>query len=172
MEEKNPGAPDKDRIAEEVGVGAIVFGYLSNGRIKDINFDLAEALNFDGNTGPYAQYTFARTCSVLAKASESGRGAQAYTGDYAPNAQEVELAKILSLFGEKIDDAVAAYEPSVMVRYILDICASFNRFYNGYRILTADTGDEVSFRLALVRAVNITLGSALRLVCMKTPSKI
>ena len=106
---------------------------------------LAEALNFDGNTGPYAQYTFARTCSVLAKASESGRGAQAYTGDYAPNAQEVELAKILSLFGEKIDDAVAAYEPSVMVRYILDICASFNRFYNGYRILTADTGDEVSF---------------------------
>lgn len=172
MKEKNTGLEDRDKVAEEVGVGAIVFGYLSNSRIKDINFDLQEALNFDGNTGPYAQYTYARTCSVLAKAAEAGYSAEPYTGEYTPNEAELELAKVLALFGEKIDDAVASYEPSIIVRYILDICASFNRFYNSYRILTAEQSEEVQFRLGLVRATNITLKSALQLVCMRTPAKI
>lgn len=172
MAEKNTALEDADRVAEEVGVGAIVFGYLANNRIKDISFDLQEALNFDGNTGPYAQYTYARTCSVLAKAAESGYGAEAFTGEYSPNEAEFELAKTLSLFGEKVDDALASYEPSIIVRYILDICASFNRFYNSCRILTAEKEDEVRFRLGLVRATNITLGSALHLVCMRTPTKI
>jgi arginyl-tRNA synthetase len=172
MDEKNSDPVNRGQVAEDVGVGAIVFGYLSNSRIKDINFDLAEALNFDGNTGPYAQYTYARTCSVLAKAADAGYGTTVYNGSYSPNASEIELARTLSIFGEKIDDAVAAFEPSVIVRYILDICASFNRFYNNCRILTADTADEVRFRLDLVRATNITLSSALHLVCMKTPGKI
>ncbi len=172
MSEKGTELDDADKVAEDVGVGAIVFGYLANSRIKDISFDLQEALNFDGNTGPYAQYTYARTCSVLAKAKEAGYSAEAYTGEYTPNAAELELAKALSLFGEKVDDALAQYEPSIIVRYILDICASFNRFYNSCRILGAEREEEVRFRLGLVRATNITLGSALHLVCMRTPAKI
>ncbi len=172
MSEKGTELDDADKVAEDVGVGATVFGYLANSRIKDISFDLQEALNFDGNTGPYAQYTYARTCSVLAKAKEAGYSAEAYTGEYTPNAAELELAKALSLFGEKVDDALAQYEPSIIVRYILDICASFNRFYNSCRILGAEREEEVRFRLGLVRATNITLGSALHLVCMRTPAKI
>lgn len=172
MAEKNAELEDSDKIAEDVGVGAIVFGYLLNSRIKDISFDLQEALNFDGNTGPYAQYTYARTCSVLAKAAEAGYGAEAFTGEFAPNEAEFELAKTLSLFGEKVDDALASYEPSIVVRYILDICASFNRFYNSCRILGAENDDMVRFRLGLVRATNIMLKNALHLVCMRTPTKI
>jgi len=167
MDEKNPNIEGKDAIAEAVGVGAIVFHYLSNNRIRDINFMLEDALSFDGNTGPYAQYTYARTSSILEKAGDFS-----FSSDdvHEVNEDEKELAKVLLRFPEKIDEALSEYEPSVITRYILDLCAAFNRFYHNCQILNA--GHERQTRLALTAATKQVLGTALRLICMKTPEKI
>lgn len=170
MTEKNPDIENKDQIAEAVGVGAIVFYYLSNSRIKDINFVLEDALNFDGNTGPYAQYTYARTCSIISKAG----GVPDVTLDASSftDASEIELAKTLSIFPEKVLAAIADYEPSVITRYILDVCAAFNHFYHECQIVTAPDPKVRDLRVALTAAVKNVLGAAFGLICMKKTEKI
>lgn len=165
--EKNPDLENKEEVAENVGVGAIVFYYLSNNRIRDINFMLEDALSFEGNTGPYVQYTYARTCSILSKAGEFDESKVTITCD-----EENELIQTLSRFPEKVSEAIEQYEPSVITRYILELAGSFNRFYHNCKILGAESQDIVNTRLTLTKAVNITLKNALELICMKTPEKI
>ncbi len=165
--EKNPDEAECKRIAEQVGVGAIVFYYLSNNRMRDINFMMEDALSFDGNTGPYAQYTYARTCSVLERVSETGEMTDAPLSEL-----EVELAKTLSVFPERIISAIDDYEPSVVTRYILDLCAAFNRFYHECSIANCDDVRLRSSRIALTRATNQVLRTALHLICMHSPEKI
>lgn len=168
IDEKNPNLPDKEATAEAVGVGAIVFHYLFNNRIKDINFSMDAALSFEGNTGPYAQYTYARTCSVLTKAGAFDVAATPVVTE----ADEAELLKVIALFPEKVNQAIKEYEPSVITRYIIDVCSAFNRFYHNCQILTAEDESVKNTRLVLTKAANITLGNALRLICLKTPEKI
>ena len=165
--EKHPDEAECREIAEKVGVGAVIFYYLSNNRIRDINFVMEEALSFDGNTGPYAQYTYARTCSILEKAGECGEMTDAPLTEV-----EFELAKTLSIFPEKIKSALADYEPSVVTRYILDLCAAFNRFYHDCKIAACEDADLRSSRLALTAATKSVLATALKLICMQTPEKI
>ncbi len=165
--EKHPDAAECQAIAEKVGVGAIVFYYLSNNRMRDINFMMEDALSFDGNTGPYAQYTFARTCSVLDKVSEEGAMTDAPLGEL-----EVELAKTLATFPERINAALADYEPSIVTRYILDLAADFNRFYHDCSIANCEDAALKSSRIALTRATNRVLRTALSLICMQSPEKI
>jgi arginyl-tRNA synthetase len=136
--------------------------------MRDINFIMEDALSFDGNTGPYAQYTYARTCSILEKAAGAGKSMTA-----APLADiEVELAKTLSVFPERVNAAIADYEPSVITRYILDVCAAFNRFYHECSIMNAENEATKATRVKLVQATNYVLGSALPLICLKTPEKV
>lgn len=168
MKEKGSSTADNDAVAEQVGVGAIIFYYLSNNRMRDINFMLEDALSFDGNTGPYAQYTYARTCSVLEKAAEGGKAAT----PMPLTSEEAELSRVLSLFPERVRAAIDEYEPSLVTRYILDLCAAFNRFYHECQILTAPEADVRENRLAFVRATNTVLRTALKLICMPTPEKI
>ncbi len=170
MEEKNPNMANKDESAEAVGVGAIVFYYLSGGRIKDINFIMEDALDFNGNTGPYAQYTYARTCSVLNKLAVSGIAVP--QGDVALDKAERDLCKTLSLFPEKVDEAIADMEPSTVTRYILELCGAFNRFYQSCPIASCEDEDKKAVRLALTRATKDILGKALELICIKHPEKI
>ena len=165
--EKHPDEAECQAIAEKVGVGAIVFYYLSNNRIRDINFMMDDALSFDGNTGPYAQYTYARTCSVLEKVTEAGEMTDAPLGEL-----EVELAKTLSVFPERINAALADYEPSVVTRYILDLCAAFNRFYHECSIANCEDAALRSSRIALTKATNQVLRTALHLICLQSPEKI
>lgn len=165
--EKHPDPTECRAIAEKVGVGAIVFYYLSNNRMRDINFMMEDALTFDGNTGPYAQYTYARTCSVLEKAP----GEHTLTG-VPLSPKECDLVRTLSLFPEKVAAAIADYEPSVVTRYILDLCAAFNGFYHDCPILTSENARERENRLALTAATRRVLGRALHLICMQTPEKI
>ena len=165
--EKHPDEAECQRIAESVGVGAIVFYYLSNNRMRDINFMMEDALSFDGNTGPYAQYTYARTCSILEKAG----GTHEMTD--APLCEvEFELAKTLSVFPERVSAALADYEPSVVTRYILDLCAAFNRFYHECSIVNCEDAAQRDTRIALTRAANQVLRTALHLICMQSPEKI
>ena len=154
-------------IAEKVGVGAVVFHYLSNNRMRDINFIMEDALSFDGNTGPYAQYTYARTCSVLNKVGMAGE-----MTDAPLNELEVELAKTISVFPERVNAAIADYEPSIVTRYILDLCAAFNRFYHECSIANCEDEKLRSSRIALTAATNQVLKTALHLICLQTPEKI
>lgn len=168
MNEKNPDLENKEDVAEAVGVGAIVFHYLYNSRIKDINFILENALSFEGNTGPYAQYTYARTCSILEKAGDLDLTGCAKLTSPEESALLVTLAK----FPEKVLDAVDQYEPSVITRYAIDVCTAFNRFYQNCPILSAEDPEIRATRVRLARAAGIVLRNALRLICIRTPEKI
>ncbi len=166
IEEKNPDCDDKDEIARKVGVGAVIFNQLSAGRIKDINFIWEEALNFDGNTGPYVQYTYVRACSVLEKtAVPDVPSAIDITED------EKEMIKILSLFPIRVRQALDDYEPSVISRYMLDVCHAFNRFYHNCPIIKADDASK-ALRLRICQTVKSVLGNALWLIGMEKTEKI
>ena len=165
--EKHPDPEECMAISEKVGVGAVVFYYLSNNRMRDINFMMEDALSFDGNTGPYAQYTYARTCSVLERAGDVGEMTDAELSEL-----EFELAKCISVFPERVKAAIADYEPSVITRYILDLAAVFNRFYHDCKIVTCEDEKLKKSRIALTKAANQVLKTALHLICMQSPEKI
>lgn len=167
MKEKNPDRQEDDATAEAVGVGAVVFYYLSNTRMKDINFVMDEALNFDGNTGPYVQYTYARACSVLERAGAVSAGPVTVTTD-----EEAALIKTLCRYGERVTTAIADYEPSYITRFILDVAAGFNRFYHNCRILSAEDSAVRESRVRLTAAVKNVLGSAFELICLKKTEKV
>ncbi len=165
--EKHPNEEECKEIAEKVGVGAVIFYYLYNNRIRDINFVMEEALSFDGNTGPYAQYTYVRTNSIIEKAGTVGKMTDAPLSDV-----EFELAKTLSVFPERIKSALADYEPSVVTRYIIDLCTAYNRFYHDCNIVSCEDEAQKSSRLALTSATRRVLKTSLELICMQTPDKI
>ena len=167
MEEKNPDLRGREDIAEAVGVGAIVFYYLYNNRIKDINFNLEEALSFDGNTGPYVQYTYARTCSVLEKVTECYGGKAVISCE-----EEAALLKTLCQFEEKVNIAIRDYEPSVITRFILDVATAYNKFYHECKILGAEDASVRGTRILLTEATKNVLGAAFSLVCMKKTERI
>ena len=168
MEQKNPDIENKQALAESVGVGAIVFYYLSNNRMKDINFVLEDALSFEGNTGPYVQYTYARACSILSRGEAPDDTKPLTITDEA----ESVLCKVLARFPEKVLDAIRDYEPSVITRYILDVAAAFNRFYHNCKILNAESEEVKNTRLVLTLASKIVLGNAFELICLKKEEKI
>ena len=167
MEEKNPEMKGRTDVAEAVGVGAIVFYYLTNNRIKDIDFNMDDALSFDGNTGPYVQYTYARSCSVLEKAGEPTAAEYKIT---AP--EEQALLKVLATYEEKVLMALRDYEPSVITRFILDVAVAFNRFYHNCRILSESDESIKQTRIALTLATKHVLGSAFEMICLKKTEKI
>ena len=168
MEEKNPALKGRADIAEAVGVGAIVFYDLSNNRIKDINFNMEDALSFDGNTGPYVQYTYARACSIMEKAGEVPDGGEVILDE----STEKALAVCLSQYEEKVRQALRDYEPSVITRYILDVATAFNRFYHNCAINTAEDEAVRLSRLKLTEATKYVLGSAFGLICLRKTEKI
>lgn len=169
INEKNPNLENRDEVAEAVGVGSVVFYYLYNNRIKDINFIMKDALSFEGNTGPYAQYTYARTCGILDKAKEFEYNE---TEPTITASEEAELLKVLSKFGEAVKDAIKEYEPSVITRYIIDVCSAFNKFYHNCQIATASDVNVRNTRIRLTSATKEVLGNAFELICIKKTEKI
>lgn len=161
MEEKNPDCADKEEIAKRVGVGAVIFNQLSTGRIKDINFIWEEALNFDGNTGPYVQYTYARACGVLEKSEPPEDCGAVYDG--ALSMEERAVIHTLSLFPDKVLQAHNDYEPSVIARYLLDVCHDFNRFYHSCPILR-QVGALRDMRIQICRGAKNVIGNGLALL--------
>ncbi len=169
IEEKNPELGDKREVATQVGVGAIVFNDLSTKRMKDVDFSWDRMLNFNGQTGPYVQYTYARFSSVLRK---YGRQVDDNVNFSLLNSDmETGLVKLLSRFPETVKRAADEYEPSVVATYLLDLCEASNRFYNHFRVLSEDL-ETTKARVLLVWCIRTVLGKALKLLGMKTPERM
>ena len=166
INEKNPNLENKEEIASMVGTGAVIFGALSSSRIKDIVFSYDKVLNFDGETGPYCQYTYARCNSVLKKGGEIGE----YTLDNL-NEDEYNLVSELEKFPSVVNLAHEKYEPSMITRYAVDLCSTFNKFYFDCKIIGEEENVK-NCRLALTKATLITLKNALSLLGIKTPEKM
>lgn len=165
--ERNPDLNDKKPVAESVGVGAVVFDALYDGRLKDKNFSLADALNFDGETGPYVQYTHARCNSVLNKADY-----KAGDVDYSELLDDAayDVIKLLADFDDAVYGAAVKYEPSIVSRRLVKICQAFNRFYNADRIMCG--GKTQAARLFLTARVADTLKYGLNLLLLDAPERM
>ncbi len=169
IEEKNPDLEDKETVAEAVGLGAVVFAKLSNRRIKDVSFSWDEVLSFEGETGPYVQYTHVRTCSILDKYGKPV-DASADTSRLA-EVEEYELVKALANFGSVIERAADEYEPALLCRYLLDLCSLFNNYYHKHRII--DAGEAIAgARVLLVDCVRQVLANGLGLLGIRAPRKM
>lgn len=169
IEEKNPDLPNKEEVAKEVGIGAVIFDDLYNGRIKDIVFSWEKMLSFEGETGPYVQYTNARACSVLRKAEEEADGNVDFS--LLTDDVTVEVIKLIASFNDKVKDAAERYEPSVVSRYLVDLAQAFNKFYHDNSILNAEENTRKA-RLAVVKAVSLVLTSGLALLGIKAPEQM
>lgn len=165
---KNADLKDKDEIAESVGVGAVVFGMLSSGRIKDLVFSYDKVLNFDGETGPYVQYTYARCCSLLTKSADI-EGEVDYTT--LTTKEAYELIKLIDKYPEAIAEAGRKYEPCVLTRYILSIAAQFNRFYLEQNISNSPKPVR-NARLMAVSMVKDIIGGGMALLGIQCPEKM
>lgn len=170
IEQKNPNLENKDEVAEQVGIGAVIFNDLYNSRIKDVVFSWDKMLNFDGETGPYVQYTHARACSVLRKAEiqkiNNDIDYNVLTDDYS-----IEVIKLLAQFPDKIKDAANKYEPSVLTRHIVNIAQAFNNFYNINHVIV-DNENIKNARLALVYCVKTVLSIGLSILGINSPQQM
>ncbi|MBM7686047.1 arginine--tRNA ligase [Defluviitalea raffinosedens] len=170
INDKNPDLEDKETVAEQVGIGAVVFNDLSNNRIKDVVFSWDKVLNFDGETGPYVQYTHARACSVLRK-SDIKVDEENIDFNVLTDPASIEVIRLIGQFPEKVKDAAEKLEPSFIARYVVDLAQAFNKFYHDNPILTEDEAVKKA-RLALVYSVKIVLSSGLYLLGVKSPEKM
>lgn len=169
IEQKNPDLPNKKEIAQQVGIGAVIFNDLYNSRIKDVVFSWERMLNFDGETGPYVQYTHARACSILRK----GECSLAQNIDYSKLTDDasMEVCKLLEQFPKKIQEAADKLEPFIVTRQLVSLSQAFNKFYHDNVILTSEEQTKQA-RIALVIAVKTVLKKGLALLGIKAPEQM
>jgi len=173
--EKNPDAENIDEIAAQVGIGAVIFNELSNNRIKDYTFKWDTVLNFDGETGPYVQYTHARCASLLRRAGEEvvkrAERLEEIDFGYINSESAHELIKLLYAYPDTVKTAGEKYEPSIVTRHIIDIAQAFNRFYHDEHIITDNENEKVA-KIALVIAVKNVIKSGLGLLGVHAPERM
>jgi len=169
VHEKNPTLPSKREVAEAVGIGAVIFTDLSTRRVKDVNFEWEKVLTFEGETGPYLQYTHARACSVLRKANQPMRA----DADCSPLTQddEFDLVRLLTDYPAVLRRAAEHYEPFFVTDYLLTLSERFNKYYHNYRILIDDAAVRQA-RLLLVKSVQTVIQSGLNVLGIKAPEEM
>lgn len=176
IEEKNPNIENLEEITSQVGIGAVVFNELSNNRIKDYTFKWDQILNFDGETGPYVQYTHARCASLLRKAGEDivAKAQDPKNVDFAllsKSDSAYELTKLIYAFPGVVEQAGEKYEPSIITRHIIDIAQCFNKFYHDEHIIVDDEVEKTS-KIALVIATKRVIATGIGLLGMKAPERM
>lgn len=170
IEEKNPDLENKEEVAKKVGIGAVIFNDLANSRIKDEIFDWNQILNFQGETGPYVQYTYVRTKSVIEKAG------------YLPKVDEIKVEKLLDEYSQTIIKLIYAFEdtlvqvtdkdePFILARYLIDLAKAFSSFYNENKIITEDK-ELQDARIYLTDSVGKVLKIGAELLGMEMPDKM
>ena len=169
IESKNPDIENLEKTVKDVGVGAVIFQELSNSRIKDYVFTWDKTLSFDGETGPYVQYTHTRCCSVLRKAGEEVTADINY--DLISDENSSEVLKLIGDFNKNILLALRKSEPHIITRFVLDLAQGFNKFYHDNPILV-DDAELRKARLALVEATRQTIQNALALLGIHAPERM
>ncbi|MGX6961555.1 arginine--tRNA ligase [Vagococcus xieshaowenii] len=167
IEDKNPSLENKEETARQVGVGAVIFHDLKNDRLNNFDFNLEEVVRFEGETGPYVQYTHARSASILRKTNWQPVEGQSYELN---DAESWEVIKLLKDFPSVIERAAAKYEPSVIAKYVIDLAQTFNKYYAHTKIVSDD--DQQDARLALVYSVKTVLKEGLRLLGVHAPEEM
>ena len=170
IEEKSPNLPNKDEVARQVGVGAVVYFDLHNERIKDIDFRWERALSFEGETGPYVQYTHARCCSVLRKA-------QAYADvepDYSVlcDDEALDVLMLISRFPEVVRKAMEQNEPSLITRHTTSLAQAYNKYYFEHRIMEENDPAGSAARVRLTDAVRDVIKTGLYLIGVEAPERM
>ena len=165
---KNPNLAGKETVAEQVGVGAVLFSALENGKIKDITFTFDRVLNFDGETAPYLQYTHARCQSIIDKVGQVEGNVDLSALD---NPETLRLCKLLASFPQTINDAAHKYEPSMLSALLIDTAQAFNKFYTEHRVMCEDANERFT-RLNIVKATKIVLKKGLSLLGIQAPDKM
>ncbi|WP_425517682.1 arginine--tRNA ligase [Paenibacillus oenotherae] len=173
IEEKNAGLANRREVAEAVGIGAIVFNDLKHSRMLEVDFSLDEAIRFEGETGPYVQYTAARCYKLLRTGMTRGLAVDEIAGDsvYLTGPAAWDCLKMLGAFPAMVKEALRVHEPSVLARYLLDVSQSFNRFYHQERVLSEST-EETLAKLGVVAATVQVLRTGLELLGLKAPQQI
>jgi arginyl-tRNA synthetase len=161
---------DRREIAEQIGLGALVYSMLSVDNNKDIVFDINEALSFDGRTGPYIQNAHVRANSILKKANFNGvEHLDISTFDYELDKHEIELIEQISRFPNAVQQSANEYRPLVMAAYAYDLANAFHSFYHAVPVLQSVDGSVRNARLHLVAAAKQTIANALRLLDIQAP---
>ena len=170
IEEKNPDLSNKDQVAKDVGIGAIIYADLDSRRTRDVVFEWEEILNFTGETGPYIQYTHARYCSVLRK-FEQTIPPEDVDLSLLSEPEAVAVVKCLDDYPKKIEQSAENHEPSQIATYLIDLCTEANRFYTACRVVSEDEA-LTRARVTLVYAIKTVLKSGLGLLGMKAPEEM
>ncbi|MCA9767162.1 MAG: arginine--tRNA ligase, partial [Carnobacterium sp.] len=168
ISEKNPDLPNKDEVAKQVGIGAVIFHDLKNDRLNNFDFVLEEVVRFEGETGPYVQYTRARAMSILRKAGNPLTNSE---DTYELNdAYSWEIIKLLQEYPSIVQRSYEKREPSIIAKHSLQLAQAFNRYYANSKVLIEDA--EKPARLALVQSVAAILKEDLRLLGVKSPDQM
>lgn len=168
LEEKSPNLENKEEVARQVGVGAVIYSDLQNSRIKDIDFWWDRALNFEGDTGPYVQYTYTRCCSVMRKAGE-----MTAQPDYAAllDDEAQHVLRLLARFPEDVRAACRTNEPFMITRATTELAKAYNKYYYEHRILDGDAG-AIAARVQLTDAVRHVIKTGLYLIGIEAPERM
>ena len=170
---KDMSEEERNEIARIVGMGALKYFILKVDARKNMLFNPEESIDFNGNTGPFIQYTYARIRSILRKAQAEGIAIPAQLGDNMPlNEKEIELIQKLNEFGAAVEQAGKDYSPSGIANYCYELTKAFNQFYHDYSILGADTEDEKIVRLVLAQNVGKTLKNGMALLGIEVPERM
>ena len=169
IEEKNPNLKNKKNVAEQVGLGAIVFWDLSHDRVRDISFSWDKVLDFSGETGPYVQYTHARAASILRKA-KGIKTKPSY--EKLTNSAEKELIKQISLYNEAIKKSADQYKPSILAKYLITLCQEFNNFYEKCPCITEPDKSLAAARLQVVKKTKVVFQHGLSLLGIQAPEEM
>lgn len=167
IQEKNPELKDAQEVAEIVGVGAIMFNDLKNDRVNDINFSWKEILNFEGESGPYLQYTYARLKSILRKSTET----PTLNPKLLTSEEEIRIAKQINTFPEVIEKVISTNKPHSIARYALDLAQLTNTYYQKHKIIQEDKNLE-SARLSLIELVSQNIKKSLELLGINVPEEM
>lgn len=169
IKEKNPNLKNKEEAAKEIGIGAIIFGDLSNDRIRNILFDWGKVLDFEGETAPYIQYTHARACSILRKCNN--KVSPKVNFEILKEREELGLVCLLSKFENAVEESLKHYKPHILARYLIELAQAFNEFYHKHPVISSMEHIQKA-RLLLVDCVRQVIENGLRLLGIKAPKEM